>query len=347
MIVQEKLIEQLEALELRHSALVTQLEAVLHLSRSTIYKRLSSASLFTAEEVRKVMQHFDLEVQVIFDLSTESSTLTTPPTAYDFINDLLDKWTAQVEFIATQDHPMVFMTTSTLPFSLAMQYVTLVKYRLFYMVKYLKDYPEMKDVSFDPSSSLFREVEVYCTRIHRVYEQLPITEIWGTTTFHAPLHQMRFLYEQEQLDSSTFEQLLDELEHLADLSEQYAKSGHKQAAINQQINKITPTYQLYLNATATVEEYTLLSWYDRQVQQLHIYHPVYGLTTNVQHKKSIENYCRVLQRTGVGISDANGTVRKSFLKKVKTAIQKQRTLLNKPIRKVSRDRSLSLGVFVA
>ncbi|MEM1326219.1 MAG: helix-turn-helix domain-containing protein [Bacteroidota bacterium] len=327
--IEDKLLEQLDTLYKKRSSLVQELEHAIALKESSIYKRLNGERPFTLQEVEQIITYFNLDRHALFCNDVTLPAFAPQSTAEGNINDLLEKWAGQVEHIARQENPSILMTTSTLPFSLAMSFTDLVKYRLYFMVKYLKQYREMKTLPFDPSSNLYRQVDRYCQRIHRVYDSLPTTEIWGSMTFQTTIHQMAFLHDNEQLSTDVFLHLLDQLRQLADRSNSYAKSGYRQANTTKRIHSDRPIYRLYLNHTSTVEEYTILAWYEKEQHQSHIFHPIYGIATAAHHKTNIEKSCYTLMETGIPISIANGDVRKRFFRKVKKAIDEKREELGR------------------
>lgn len=221
------------------------------------------------------------------------------------------------------------MTTSTLPFSLAIAYPDLVKYRLYYVVRHLEMYKEMQNLAFDPNASLYRHVDKHCKQIHEIYEKLPTTEIWSEITFHSTINKMDFMYRNNQLSSTTFLRLLDQMEELVEQSSQYAKNGNKQLTTRIHVNSHAPSYTLYLNNTSAVEETTLLSWYEQNRYKLFIYHPSFGFTTEPNAKAKIERRCRSLQEMATLISATNAPARNRFFGDVRVAIRKKREKLEK------------------
>lgn len=322
--IQQKLIAQLDLHHPKRSDLINALREVLPLSDSAIYRRLRSASAFTIDELEVIIHHFGLDLQDLFGLDTAPFDLNHSSTPEIYINRLLKNWTSQVEHLVAQTSPVVFMTTSTLPFSLAMEFTELVKYRLYYMLRHLKRYPEMRTLAFDPRSPLYRQVSAYSDRIHHAYKTLPITEIWSPMTFHSTIKQMSWLHHNQQLTTEHFLLLLNQLEQLAKQCATYAKHSSKETTNRMQLNSLSPDYLLYLNETSTVEEFTMLSWYEQRQPHTYIYHPVYGITSDPQPKWNIESYFLALKESSILISTTNGAVRNAFFRKVKTAIEKKR-----------------------
>lgn len=322
--LQQELITTLAAYCPDRTELVKVLGTLLNLSSGPIYKRLRGKSLFTVKEVASIIQHFDLDANQLFNDLPITNRNLLPSTPQAYIDQLIEKWTKQVEHIVAQKGAAIFMTTSTLPFSLAMQYVGLVKYRLYYMVCNIERYEAMKTLAFDPDSALYRKVPTFCERIHRIYTQLPTTEVWSSITFHSTIRHINLLHRNQQLSTSCFLNLLDELEQLTEQSAFFAKSGNKRPIARVHLSTDAPDYSLYLNDTSGVPEFTILSWYEHEKHKLYVYHPIYGVTEAADIKINIENYCYALRENSRLISTTNVAVRNAFFRKVMAAIEKKR-----------------------
>jgi hypothetical protein len=197
------------------------------------------------------------------------------------------------------------------------------------MLRFYKAFPELQEQAFYPKAAIYDAIDQYGSDLHTAYEQLPSTEIWGEQTFHLAMQQMEQLHEQQLMTTDTFLVLLEELQQLANQCERYAKKGLKSADTTQ-INTHRPTYKLYLNKTFNVNEHTLLSWHQHGIELTHVFHPVYGVAVTRPQKESIIHYCYTLLDEGTLISQTNANVRRSFFRKIHTAIRRRQERSTRP-----------------
>ena len=324
--IQERIINYLKQISPKHSQLVATLSRLLNLSKRAIYSRLENKTTFTLEEVGLIIQQFDIKPNELFSAESNHSIASQPSpfiSLEKFIDKILNNWANQVEQLLSKEQASIFMFTNKLPFSLAFHYPDLIKYRLYCMMRYLWKSPDCFHQTLDLSSEVFKSVPYYCNRINKTYQQLPLTEIWGSSTFHSCLKYVNYLYKIDQLSLEDSQLLLNRANKLLDLAEQFANNGGRQRAAILKLQTPTPNYQLIINDTLVVDEYTLMVWKDGGRSQLSIYHPIHGEIEDAHQKEHLEKYCLLLQETGTQISSVNSIARKTYFKKIKTAIQQE------------------------
>lgn len=322
---QEIIVKELHAIRPKKSELLKELAELLCTSERTVYSRMNGTHDFSLDEIRRVINHFGLDANQLF-IDVPSTDRINRVNAKKFVENLFNHWMIQVEHIQKQASPLIFMTSNTLSFSLAMQFPNLVKYRIYVLLKYYKSFPELQERPFRLEDNLYEAVEKQCAWLHAAYKSLPSTEVWSESTFHITIQKMANLYAQKLMPKEVFLILLNELHEMIILCETYSKKGYKTTE-NAQLNINRPTYHVYLNKSLNVNEYTILSWHQNGVEQFYVFHPVDGVANTLWQKQSIINYCNNLQAESISLNSPNGLARRSFFRKAKNAVHRQQKAL--------------------
>ena len=321
--IQKRIIQKLKQVYPKRSHLVTTLSGLLNLSKRAIYSRLESKTTFTIEEVGLIIQKFQIPPDELFttgSFSKQFDQSDSPISQKKFIDKILSDWKNQVERLREKDQATIFLFTNSLPFSFALNFPDLIKYRLYCMMRYLWKSPEHLNQSLDLSNQIFDTVPFHCEQINKIYNQLSVTEIWGSSTYYSCLRHIDYLYNNDLLNSNNGKLLLNNLKKLIHLAQQFAKNGRKQRKAIFKLQTKAPNYTLIVNDILLVDEYTIMAWQENGHQQLYINHPLHGEINDVNQKEHIERYCLLLQKTGTQISVANSTTRNAYFKKINTAI---------------------------
>lgn len=328
--VQQKIIAELEAIHPKRAELVAILAKLLHLSSRSVYSRLNGKVAFSLEEVQQLVQYFQLNPAEIL-LPTTVQPSTPLQKFEDFLKQIMEAWIQEAEQLQYRRNAVVYMLTNSLPFSLALEFADLIKYRLYYTAKYScwSSLSDFQNITL--SSEEFEVIDPYCKQLVAIYQQLPTVEIWGPATFHASIKQIDYLYQIGVADIKTNLHLLNQLEKLIHLSESYAKHGSKQKSALAHLQASAPTYTLLRNEIFGVEEYTLFTWRENGQPKLFAYHAIHGTINAAVQKRAIEQCTLLLKETATPVRVLSNDDQASVFRNATTAVLRYKKSLKKVV----------------
>lgn len=311
--IQDRILTALTDVEPKRSKIVTRLSSLLNISERSVYHRLEGNTPFTIEELDKIMKEFQIAPVTIFGDENEIKLFTRFPNRQEIIDNMLMGWLSAVNRMKSASSSHIFMISNYLPFSVALDYPDLIKFRLYFILQ--SYYPEKRFFQdrFELNASCFKNVDRFSTAISRIFYGISSTEIWGPATTIICLKQLDFLLANSAISISDAEKVLQDIKKLVNKINQYAKIGRKERSPDNEMSETSSSYDLYYNDTYHVDEYTVLSSITNQKENTYIFHPIHGVINSPSEMKMINQYSKLLLYTGEKFSgESNKKIQKCF-----------------------------------
>jgi len=312
---QYKLVEKIKLYLGNHKNAVSGLSEILHLSNSTVYKKLSGESSFSIEELVLIMKEFNFSFDEIVFEKRKKIGFQFPfktqkiKTFHDYVIPLK----MFMSVAAPIPNLKIHYATNELPFFFYFLDKDLTYFKFFIYALTVWDMKQYKDKKFDLSD--FSEWYVIKDDIDFImskYYSIPNVELWNEGVLTNTLNQIKYF-----LTSGIFNNpddalmLCDKLEMMIKHVYLMAESG-KKIQLNQNPDTIETTFTMYHNEISHTNNILLIE--SDILKQIYFAYdnPNYIVTDNDDLINYTRNWFQKIKKSALPISLDAERSRKAF-----------------------------------
>jgi len=203
--LQRALIERIRTQLPSKKNLAVELEKILHISQSAIYKRLQGKIPFTFDDLAKLIQHFDLPLSQIANpnagiIQGTFSGLYAGASCLDYLKSIEREMSA----IQNSRSPQLWLMGSELPDFYWFYFDELALLQYYIWERMVWNVPDWQERRFSFKLPKKKAFLASGKRILQHYHRIPAMEFWNYQVLDTALSQMEYL-----LESKLFEQPKD------------------------------------------------------------------------------------------------------------------------------------------
>ncbi|HEY6505640.1 MAG TPA: helix-turn-helix domain-containing protein [Chitinophagaceae bacterium] len=243
--VQQVFFNHIKSVLPHHLSIVDEVANLLNISNDSAYRRMRGDKPLAFEEVQKLCVHFNLSLDSIFHLNTDSyifSGKLVNPSNFHF-ELYLKKMLADIEMIKSFEKAEFYFLNKDVPLFHHFQVPELAAFKFFFFMKTILSYPSLAPEKFSVEK-IPESLKTIGKKIADTYCQVSSTEIWNIQGIDTTLQQIDFYR-----DSRSFEKKED-LIHIYDCMSDLITHVEKQATFGKK-------YPLFLNENWGGARYTL------------------------------------------------------------------------------------------
>lgn len=209
--------------------LIKELQELLNLSKSTLYKRLNGDIKMTLDELMTIAVRYNVSIDNLLpneqsNITLQLRSMANQPKSF---NDFLDPILANLSLLNQLDEKDIWYATNELPFFHYMHFPRLAAFKLYVWGRSVWNIKEILNSTFTIASANedFREL---IRKTLGLYESVPSKEFWGIHILDTTLNQIKYCLEGQLFENP--EQailLLQDLDDLLDLLTTNAAKGKK------------------------------------------------------------------------------------------------------------------------
>jgi hypothetical protein len=243
--VQQVFFNHIRSVMPHHLSIVDEVAALLGISNDSAYRRMRGDKPLAFEEVQKLCVHFNLSLDSIFHLSTDSYVFSGKLVSQaNFHFELyLKKMLADLEMIKSFEKAEFYFLNKDVPLFHHFQVPELAAFKFFFFMKTILSEPMLAAEKFSVDK-VPESLKTTGKKIAEAYCQVSSTEIWNIQGIDTTLQQIDFYR-----DSRAFEKKEDIL-HIYDCMHEVINHVERQAASGKK-------YPLFLNENWGGARYTL------------------------------------------------------------------------------------------
>ncbi|MEW6468477.1 MAG: helix-turn-helix domain-containing protein [Bacteroidota bacterium] len=177
-------------------SLVDELNDILGVTNDGVYRRMRGETALTFSEIQKLCKKFGVSFDMFVETSKNSvlfeytSSQHTENFLQNYFEDLKGKLTA----IQRIEKKKITYAAEGIPIFYYFNSEELTRFKLFFWKRAILELPEFKGKIYDPSLISDQLVEL-ARSLTRIYNTLPVTEIWSDETVLGNIKQIDFAYE--------------------------------------------------------------------------------------------------------------------------------------------------------
>ncbi|NOT38184.1 MAG: helix-turn-helix transcriptional regulator [Saprospiraceae bacterium] len=298
---------------------------LLHLQKSTVYKKMKGESTLSLDEAEILCRHFRISLDEVLGIADDKIYFDFPSLYGSVANEkeFLDPIRGDLEKLYRLD-PIIYYATKELPLFYYFISPKLIafKFNVFYNFVWKKK--EDKLVPFD--YSLFENNSEFISNVNKVlelYSSMNSIEIWNTAVLDNTFNQLKYFLESGlMVDPKESLLLCDELEKLIHILEQLIHSKDKSALRKKSIN--TGKFELYNNEIAHTNNVIFVKSKTRDAVYCTYDNPNFMRSISPVLCEYTEKWFDKLILNSVSISNGNMKEQSQFINKLKEKLQRAR-----------------------
>jgi len=209
--------------------LIQELQELLNLSKSTLYKRLNGDIKLTLDELIAIAIRYDISVDNLFQnqrstISFELRSMIAQPKSFD---EFLDPILVNLVLLNQLKEKEVWYASNEMPFFHYLHFPRLAAFKLYVWGRSVWNIKNLIDSTFTIASANedFRQL---IKKTVTLYEDIPSIEFWGIHILDTTLNQIKYCVEGQLFEHPNQAiLLLDDLEQLLKLIATKAAEGKK------------------------------------------------------------------------------------------------------------------------
>jgi plasmid maintenance system antidote protein VapI len=320
--LQTKFFQHLKTLLPTYKSLVDEIADLLEISNDSAYRRIRGEKFINLEEIQKISQHFKISLDQLLNLQSDAIVFHGQLNKYD--NSSLEKWLldmlAQLELVASHKHRHIYYLVKDMPPFYHLYHPELASFKFFFWSKSILHYESLKGVKYSLNSDQHEGHRDLCTRIIKLYNRIPTTEIWNEEGINTTLRQIDFYQDSGLIQSKSdtnrlYQCVLEVIDHL----EYMAESG-KKFGLNQQPNVDCPEYRFFVNEIVMGDN-TFMGELDN-VRITYLNHSVLYFIASMDKKFNDSMFSNLenLMKKSTLISNVGDRERKQFFNKLRKKV---------------------------
>lgn len=223
-------VEKLSSIYPSKGELITMICDLLHMSKSTAYKKLNGSIYFSMEELIRLAKHNHFSLDNIFNVFSDQIQFSFPhfeskiKAGIDFVEPINN----DLEKLSFNTNPFVYYTSSEIPIFHYFQYEELALFKFFIYEGTTWNTNTQKLRKFDPSELLVNKPLVDNIKsMANNYYKLDSEEYWTASAFDKTLGQIKYFLIAGLTDKEFALRLMGNIYDLLKSIEEMAKEGVK------------------------------------------------------------------------------------------------------------------------
>jgi hypothetical protein len=187
---------------------------VLDISYDAAHRRTSGKSKLSLEEALKLSAHYGCSLDGLQAAATDYIVPVQKTAIIETALDLenyFNQSAASIEQLSAINGSRMYYSAKDIPIFHTLQGGVLTRFKIYVWLRLLSDsYKEVSFVNFNLPLSTLEAAK----KLGALYQAIPKTEVWDTTTFNSTLKQIHFYFQAGLLEAETAGELCQELTKL-------------------------------------------------------------------------------------------------------------------------------------
>lgn len=200
---QEALLQQIKERLSENLSLNEEIATVLDISYDASHRRTSSKSKFSLEESILLAKHFNISLDSLFGLTQQQFVSVEKTKQISNENEMqlyFENSYNSLKPLLHQKNCELLYSAKDIPIFYTLKDNRLSYFKIYVWLKLLdKSFRNKSFENYVPQLSTLQSAK----KLGGLYNDLPITEIWDTTTINSTLKQIHFYYEAGQVSAKT------------------------------------------------------------------------------------------------------------------------------------------------
>lgn len=309
--------------------LLIELEEILHLQRSSVYKKVRGESALSLEEAEILCKHFRISLDDVLGLAEDKIYFDFPALYGSVSNEkeFLDPIFNDLVKLKNLD-PVIYYATKELPLFYYFFSMRLIAFKFHVFYNFIWRKKDEKLISFDfKKYSKDEDFKKNVSTIHELYSSLNSIEIWNTSVLDNSLNQIKYFLEsglftrpQDSLE------LCNDLENLIDVLEVQI-NNKKKSTSGISNNKVHGSFELYNNEIAHTNNVIFVKSETRDAVYCTYDNPNFMRSISPQLCQYTENWFNKLLSNSIPITFGTLKDKMNFINQLREKLNRTRTAI--------------------
>ncbi|MDX5339274.1 MAG: hypothetical protein LPK25_09610 [Cyclobacteriaceae bacterium] len=232
-----------------YASLVDEISEVLNVSMDSAYRRIRGEKQLDFEEIRLLCQKFNISIDRIFSQNSDSILFQGKLNhkSEDSFREWMEDVLAQLNLVNSFSKRHVSFLVKDMPPFHHYYHPLLAGFKFFFWMKSILFYDSLKNEKFSLEKNYFAPYQEITTKILKIYNKVPTSEIWNEEGLNTTLRQIEVYHEMgiitnPSITLSLYNCVLEVIDHL----EKMAETGRK-SILGQAPTEDSGEYRLFLN----------------------------------------------------------------------------------------------------
>ena len=232
-----------------HISMVDDVAEVLNISNDSAYRRIRGEKPISFDEIQKLSSHYKLSLDNFLNLPTDTFIFSgqlkkDSDTSFE---DYLENVHQNFAFFNSFTNKHLYILMKDIPPFVHFQIPELALFKFYFWMKSILHYDTMKKVKFSFTDLRYVQYQEISRKIIRLYNKIPMTEVWNIESISTTLRQINFYYESGSFENKDDVHLLyEKVEELINHIERQAELGVK-FNIGEEPGNDGAEYRLFVN----------------------------------------------------------------------------------------------------
>lgn len=282
--------------------------SILDISYDAAHRRTSGKSKLSLDESLHLAAHYGCSLDGLQAASTDSMVPVRKTTIIETAADLEDYFNqsaASIKQLHGIKDARMYYSAKDIPIFHTLQGGVLTRFKIYVWLRLLSDsYKEVSFVNFNLPLSTLKAAK----KLGALYQSIPKTEVWDTTTFNSTLKQIHFYFQAGLLEAETASELCSELTKLLERIK----------------IAVTPTagdYQLYHNELLLMNNTVLITSPYKKAFYVPFTFLSYFLATDHRTCDQADAYLQKQLKNSIHLNSAGERSRNLFYQKIQKRVE--------------------------
>jgi hypothetical protein len=321
--IQAQFFQSLKTAIPTYASLVDEVAETLDVSMDSAYRRIRGEKLLDFEELRILCQRFNISLDKIFSLNSDSIMFQGKTNSYqeDSFMEWMEDVLAQLNLVNSFSHKHVYFLVKDMPPFHHYYHPALAGFKFFFWMKSILLFENLKSVKFSIEDNHFEKYREITQKIIKIYNRVPTSEIWNEEGLNTTLRQIEVYHEMGLIKYAEdtvflYKCVLEVIDHLEKMAETGKKSIFGQPPLVD-----SAEYKMYLNEIVLGDNTFMAELGDTKITYLN--HSVMYFIGSMDPKfndsmfKNLEN----LMKRSTLISGTGEKERKQFFNKLRKKVE--------------------------
>ena len=311
-----------------HVSFVDEIAEFLEISNDSAYRRIRGEKSISFDELQKLCRHYKVSLDSFLHLQSDAFIFNSKLKSNNesSFEEWIENILAQLQhFNSFKEKHMYFLLKDIPPFEHFL-IPELVKFKIFFWMKSILDYKNLKGVKFDLEDKRYDQYDGVVKKITDLYIKVPMTEIWNTESIDSTLRQINFYREAGTFKNAADIQVLySRVEDLVNHLEKQAELGLK-FRVGYEPTSSSTQYRMYINELILGDNTTMAELDGSRITFLNygVLFIVYTIDERFNNAMS-ENLNNLIKKSTM-ISQSGEKERVRFFNKLRDKIQEYRVM---------------------
>lgn len=281
---------------------------VLDISYDAAHRRTSGKSKLSLEEALKLSAHYGcsldgLQAAGVDHIIPVQKTEIIETAAQ--LEHYFNQSAASIKQLSAINDSRMYYSAKDIPIFHTLQGGVLTRFKIYVWLRLLSD--SYKEVAFENFNLPLKTLEA-AKKLGALYQEIPKTEIWDTTTFNSTLKQIHFYFQAGLLDAQTASELCYELQQLL-------------FRIKSRVTATSDQYQLYHNELLLMNNTVLISSSLKKAFYVPFTFLSYFLATDHRTCDQADAYLQKQLKNSIHLNSAGERARNQFYHKIQKRVE--------------------------